>query len=61
MCCDDSNPKTGAMPAPVSSSRVIQGPADDSWRDWHKRGSQTPGEAVAADPRKRPPAPRPGQ
>ncbi len=41
-------------PHPTSPSKVIQGPADDSWKDFWKHGSKTPVEAVENDRRKNP-------
>ncbi len=39
---------------PNSPSKVIQGPVDDSHRDFWKHGSKTPAEAIKNDRRKNP-------
>ena len=49
-----SEPQGNLPNVPFSPSKVIDGPAKDSWRDFHKRGSSTPGEALSDDPRKNP-------
>jgi hypothetical protein len=46
----------GTMPQPFTPT-IIQGPADDSRRDFAKSGSSTPAEALANDPRKHPVTP----
>jgi len=47
--------------APFPPSKAIDGPAQDSRRDFHKRGSSTPGEALSEDPRKNPVPPGLGE
>lgn len=50
----DSPSKTGIVPTPTSTSPLVQRGANQDWRDWHKRGSKTPAEAISVDPRKNP-------
>lgn len=50
----EARPNVAAPIRPESSSQAIQGPANQSWRDFNSLGQQDPKKALAANPTKNP-------